>query len=223
MKISKRLQKIAEMVKYPTLADIGTDHGHLPIYLAQTGRVIKILATDINPGSLGRAEENIGNAGLTDFFETRLCDGLDGVNSHEYGTCVISGMGGGLIIDILQQNLQIARGFRQILLSPQRNVACVRVFLHENGFCIDDEEMLEENEKFYNILDVVSGREMPYDEKGYIFGKKLIEKRHTVLIKFVLAEIFKTNSIISGLCGHNDRRIELERYLKHCNEVMKCL
>ena len=222
MKISKRLQKIALMVKFPTLADIGTDHAHLPVYLVRSGKLHKALATDINPAPLARALDNIAAAGLSDYIKTRLCDGLDGVNPQEYETCVISGMGGGLIIDILRQNLGLAHDFKQIILSPQRDVADVRIFLHQNGFCVKDEDIIEEKDKFYNVLDIAAGSEVAYDEKGYIFGEKLLEKNSEVFKKFIAAEIKKTKNIIRGLTNQSTRKNELERYLQLCLEVTEC-
>ena len=214
MKPSKRLQKIAEMVKYPTMIDVGTDHGHLPIHMVQNGLASKVLATDVNFAPLERAKHNVAEAGLSSFVDTFLCDGLDGISSTEYEACVISGMGGGLIIDILRQNLLCAQGFKQLVLSPQRDVADVRLFLHQNGFCIDDEEMLEDKGKFYNILDASIGNEALYDEKGYIFGEILLRKKPDALKKFIEMEIAKISKI---------NRSELERYLQLCEEVLKCL
>ena len=214
MKISKRLQKIAEMVKYPFVADIGTDHAHLPVYMLRNGLAIRALATDVNPGPLERAKENIADSWLSDFIEARLCDGLDGVNPDHWETCIISGMGGGLIIDILRKNLTTAQGFKQLLLSPQRDVRDVRVFLHQNGFRIDDEVLLDEKGKFYNILDVSPCNEVSYDEKGYVFGEILLRKKCEVLKKFVSLEIEKIKKI---------GRSELEEHLQLHEEVLAWL
>ena len=215
MKISKRLQKIAKMVKYDTVADIGTDHGHLPIYLVQSGLAFKALATDVNPEPLASAQRNIVDCEpITGEISTRLCDGLDGVNPDDYAVCVISGMGGRLIIDILGQNLETARGFRQLLLSPQRDVCDVRIFLHQSGFRIDDEEMLEEKGKFYNILDTSPGHQTPYDDKGYVFGEILLSKKSKTLRKFVEIEIEKLVKI---------GRSEVKEYLQLHEEVLAWL
>ena len=214
IKISKRLLKVAEMVRYSAVVDVGTDHGLLPIYMARQGMISRALATDVNSGPLARAAENIAAAGLGGHVETQLCDGLDGVNSLEYETCIITGMGGNLIINILQRNLEIAHGFKQIIASPQRDVADVRGFLHQNGFCINDEELIEEKGKFYNILDISSGNEASYDGKGYVFGKILLEKRSDVMKEFVKLEIEKVRKI---------GRSKLDGYLQLCLEAMECL
>ena len=215
MKISKRLQKIAEMVKYPTVVDIGTDHAHLPIYMVENGLAIKVLATDVNPGPLASAGRNIVDSGpIAGRVSTRLCDGLDGIDPAEYEACVISGMGGGLIINIILQNIESSRGFKQLVLSPQRDVGDMRRFLHQNSFRIDDEEMLEEKGMTYNILDVSPGYQAPYDEKGYIFGEVLLQKKPDTLKKFVQSEIKKVKKI---------GRIEFQKYLQLCEEVLNYL
>ena len=77
MKLSDRLEMIASFVEPGNrLADIGTDHGYVPIYLVQTGRVPSALAMDVRKGPLLRAEEHIREAGLSGRIQTRLSDGL---------------------------------------------------------------------------------------------------------------------------------------------------
>jgi len=214
MRISKRLQKIAEMVKHNTVVDIGTDHAHLPIYLAQNGLVAKVLATDVNAGPLAVAERNIVDAALSGMVLTRLCNGLDGVSSAEYAACVISGMGGGLIVEIIRQNLEVALGFKQLILSPQRDVPDLRLFLQQNGFRIDDEEILEEKGKIYNILDVSPGYEPLYDIKDQLFGKILLEKKPDALKKQLEIDIKKLRKI---------KRSEYDKILQLHEEVLACL
>ena len=212
MKISQRLHKIAEMVKYPTVVDVGTDHALLPIYLVQNGLAERVLATDVAEGPLARARENIAAHGLADAVETRLCNGLDGVGAG-FQTCIIAGMGGNLIIEILRH--EAAHSFAQLLLSPQRNAPDLRRFLHISGYTIAREAMVEENGKFYNILDCAVGDDDDYSEIDYLFGKQ----SSPVFARFIEAETAKTKAIISGLNDGNPRKIELEKYLQCCEEV----
>jgi len=214
MRVSGRLQKIAHMVKYSSVADIGTDHGYLPIFLMQNGLAERALAADVNPGPLESAQRNINEAGLGGPITTRLCNGLDCIDPADYEACVISGMGGGLIIDILRQNLEVAQSFKQLLLSPQRDVPDVRRFLHQHGFCINDEYMLEEKGKMYNILDVSPGVEPEYDGAGYAFGAILINKKSEILRKYINIELNKAKKI---------EQHKFERYIQLCEEVLKCL
>lgn len=212
-----RLQKIAEMVKNPNAVDVGTDHGLLAVLLAARG--VAVLATDVNPGPLRHAKENIKRHGVANLVKTQLCDGLEGIPPQTASTCVIAGMGGHLIIHILRQNLPTALSFSQILLSPQRDVPELRKFLHTNGFVINNEEILEENGKFYNILDCAAEEGEAYDEKDYIFGKILPISNSEVFIRFLRAEVIKTRKIIDKIEAKSRRKSELEKYLQHCNSL----
>jgi tRNA (adenine22-N1)-methyltransferase len=223
VKISDRLQKIANMVRYPRVADIGTDHGLLPIYMAESAMVERVLATDVNLGPLERALTNIAAAGLEAKISTCLCDGLDGIVSGEYDTCIIAGMGGGLIVKIIEENLQTALAFKQLLLSPQRDAPYVRKFLHANGFAIKDEVVVLENGKFYNVLDCHPGNEPAYDEMGYLFGQILLDKKDEILLKFVMAEVAKTVAIMEGVDNDNPHRQKLQAYKSRCEEAAKRL
>ena len=221
-KLSQRLQKIASMVKYLSMADIGTDHAHLPIYLLRQGRIEKALASDIAPGPLQRGRENAASSGFTHSIEFALAAGLKGVKIATYETCIIAGMGGENIKNILQEDLAIAKSFKQLILSPQRDVPALRRFLHENGFAILEEAMVFEGGKFYNIIDCKPSLQSSYNEKGYIFGQLLIEQKDPILGKFIRAEIDKiTNLPLENL--PKARREEMEEYLKLCREVLGCL
>ena len=222
MKITPRLHAIATIVKYRYVADIGTDHGYLPIYLLAAKKATQILATDINNMPLQRARNNIAANHLSNRVQTMLTDGLENIPLG-YETCIIAGMGGGLIVDIIGKNLETARSFKQLILSPQRDVPYVRNFLHANGFRIDDEEIVKDAGKFYNIMDCFVGQELPYDKKGYIFGKILIKKKSPLLKELIDAEERKLNKIICKLDVYNTRRQKLEEYLECCREAKECL
>ena len=84
MQISRRLQAIAEMVTPGSrIADVGTDHGYVPIYLMQSKRIVSAIASDVRPGPLARAKQNIEEAGLSDYIEVRLSDGLAALKKGE--------------------------------------------------------------------------------------------------------------------------------------------
>ena len=108
MKLSKRLEMIASFVKPGSrLADIGTDHGYIPIALTERGVILSALAMDVRKGPLERAREHIGEAGLAEQIETRLSDGLEKLKAGEADTVVIAGMGGELEIHILEEGRHI--------------------------------------------------------------------------------------------------------------------
>ena len=104
MELSKRLAAIAGLVtEGAAIADVGTDHGYVPIYLAETGKCERVIAMDVNSGPLERALGHIREHGLEQRIETRLSDGLKGLNAREADTMIAAGMGGGLIIRILSE------------------------------------------------------------------------------------------------------------------------
>ena len=103
MELSPRLSMIEALIDGTArcFGDVGTDHAHLPISCIQHGRCQTAIASDINPGPLARAEQNIRVHGLSKQIELRLCPGLSGYKAGECDWIAICGMGGHLICDIL--------------------------------------------------------------------------------------------------------------------------
>lgn len=162
IKLSKRLQTIADMVtKGNRLADIGTDHGFLPLYLWEQGRIPSGLAMDVNQGPLQRAIEHIERQQCQPYIKTRLSDGLAQLEAGETDTVVIAGMGGGLMVRILTADVEKLSGIKELILQPQSEQAEVRRCLLQLGFQIADEEMLEEDGKYYVVI-----RAVPQEAEG---------------------------------------------------------
>ena len=157
--LSKRLQNVADMVtKGYIVADIGTDHGYVPIYLIKNGIVPKAYAMDINEGPLKIAGKNIRLEGLQDKITTVLSDGMNEMTSEMAESVVIAGMGGDLITDILNRGKNI-KGIKELVLSPHKRVDIVRKYLLDNNWKITDENMVIDNNKYYTILKAVPERE----------------------------------------------------------------
>ena len=153
MNISNRLKKVANNVAFKTCVDVGTDHGYVPIYLCLNNICDYVIAMDINEGPLSICFDNIQKYRLSDRIYTRLCDGLTGVEAGEAESVVISGMGGILIEKILSNNIELTKSFKQLVLSPQGDEKVVRKFLEENGFVIEKEDMIQDEGKYYLIID----------------------------------------------------------------------
>ncbi|MBO4898459.1 MAG: SAM-dependent methyltransferase [Clostridia bacterium] len=141
-----------------SLADIGTDHAYLPIYLAQNGIIKSAVAADINRGPLLRAEENIRDFGLQEKIKTVLSNGFLSVDENSFDTGVVAGMGGLLISEILKR---APRGKRYIL-QPMKSSPDLHEFLFLNGFRIENETLAKEGNKFYNIISVCDGEKKPF-------------------------------------------------------------
>lgn len=183
LEVSKRLQQVAAFVSYATMADIGTDHGYVPLYLWKMGKVTKALACDINKGPLARAKENISRMGAEQVVETRLGSGLCPIQPGEVETAVIAGMGGMLTIHILEDSKDVVESLKELVLSPQHDIDAVRKYIHKIGFSITEEAFLKEDGKYYTILRCIPGQEQYETEIEYQYGKILLEAGSSLLIE----------------------------------------
>ena len=203
MELSKRLYAVAGLVtEGASVADIGTDHGYVPIYLVKNIIASKVIAMDINRGPLERARMHIIGHGLKGKIETRLSDGLKEIEPFEVEGMIAAGMGGGLVIKILEDSKEVVETLKFAVLQPQSEISKVRKYLHKQGLVIIDEDMVEEDGKFYPMMKVVHGEPEEYEEYEYIYGKKLLEKKHPVLQKFLLREQYVQESIVEQLSKH---------------------
>ena len=147
--MSKRIEKLVEL--FPgarSVADIGCDHGYTSVLLAKAGKAEKIIACDIGQAPLESAKKNILREGLTDRIECRLGDGLEPIKPFEVETVLISGMGGPLMTEILENRIE---EFSFAVLSPQSDFAKFRRFLFDRMEIVK-EEYLEEGGKFYRLF-----------------------------------------------------------------------
>jgi len=187
MKLSKRLTAVADMVTAGhVIADIGTDHGFIPIQLIKTGKCPRGFAMDIGQGPLDRAIEHVDAEGLNNKIECRLSDGFDKLNICEADTAVIAGMGGDLIASIITSKPGITK---EIVASPHTHPELVRKALHDCGYSIIDENMIEDMGKFYVIIKGELSQESDiYTDLEYLFGKILLERKNTILKQFLEIE-----------------------------------
>lgn len=219
MELSKRLYAVAGLVtEGASVADIGTDHGYVPIYLVERGIASKVIAIDVNQGPLNRARMHIVGHGLGDRIETRLSDGLARIRPGEVDTVIVSGMGGPLTIRILQEGKEVADQLNALILQPQSEICRVRRFLTENGYRIEQEDMVLEDGKYYPVMRVVHGTKEPYEEWEYLYGKRLLEARHPVLLEFLKRELHIKESILEQLAGRSGSESARERAEEICRE-----
>lgn len=187
--LSKRLQAVAELVTPGMrLADVGTDHAYIPIYLTQNGLVPSAIAMDINKGPLERADTHILEHGLDGKIVTRLSDGLVNLKMEEADTMIAAGMGGGLVIHILNEDPEKTRSLKELVLQPQSELAKVRRYLEEHRFRIVAEDMVEEDGKYYPMMKLVHGEEAPYSQEELYYGRLLLKKKNPVLYQFLQRE-----------------------------------
>ena len=161
--ISERLKCVAGLVnKGARVADIGTDHAYLPIYLVQNEISNKVYACDVRKEPLRRAKLHIDEYGLSDKITTQLCDGLKGINKGDVDTATICGMGGKLMKNILKAGIDKLGDNTQLVLSAQSELRDFRKYLLETGIYIKSEHMLLEDGKYYFIFDCVYNTQDEY-------------------------------------------------------------
>lgn len=212
MRLSKRLYAVASFVRKGSLAaDIGTDHGYIPIYLAEEGICERIIAMDIRKGPLMRATENIRRQGLEKKIEVRLSDGFAALKPGEADTIIIAGMGGELIIHILEEGRHLWESLSEMVLSPQSESGKVREYLDRQGFFIDREEMVLDEGKFYPVMLVKKGQMTYENQAQYLYGKRLIEEKNPVLAVFLEKESERMNKILQKLEGENSPKSDQAR------------
>ena len=189
LQLSKRLLTVASMVTEKSrLADVGTDHGYIPIFLCGQGKIPSAIAMDIRKGPLARAEENIRLYGLSDRIETRLSDGVEKLQPGEADSVVIAGMGGSLVQKILEEGKQRLCSVRELILQPQSDICQVRRYLQENGWRITSEKMVCEEGKYYPRMHVVHGPMEPLSDIEWKYGQFLLKEKNPVLLAFLQKE-----------------------------------
>lgn len=160
--ISKRLLCCASMVQPGSrVADIGTDHGYLGIYLLQSGAARHVIACDLRKDPLENARRNAKLFGVDGKMELRLSDGLEKILPDEVDTVVMAGMGGDLIQKILSQCPWRKREGLQFILQPQSAGNVLRRWLCEDGFEIQREEPVQDGHFLYTVMDIRQGEPAP--------------------------------------------------------------
>ena len=202
------MKAVASMVTPDyVLADIGTDHGYVPISLVQRKKIPKAIAMDINKGPLQRAREHIAEFQLEEFIETRLSDGVKKLKVGEVDSILIAGMGGELVIHILSDGMEVCRSVKELILQPQSELDKVRRFLRENKYKIVDEDMVIEDGKYYPMMKVV-----PVEEDGFwrvipkeairacdMYGPLLLKNGNPSLRKFLVRQHKQLEKILKEL------------------------
>lgn len=227
MQLSQRLSSVASMVTAGNcLADVGTDHGYVPIYLYERKIIPHAIAMDINKGPLERAALHIAESGMKEAIETRLSDGLTALKPGEADSVVIAGMGGPLIIRILSAHPEITESLKELILQPQSEISEVRIWLYEQGYEIVEEHMVFEDGKYYPMFKAVKN---PEAEKltnlEYKYGKISVLGEPEVLRAYLVREIANKQNILQKLSEETtekskDRAVEIKALLTELEEML---
>ena len=152
-KLDHRLRTAVPFVRQGAIvADVGTDHAYLPVYLTGSGQAKYAVASDINVGPIERAAQHVAEYGLTDRVKTVRADGLDGLSAYQPTDIIIFGMGGELIARILRDAPWVKNPAIRLILQPMTHIECLRHYLAEEGFRIVDEVLSRESGKIYQTV-----------------------------------------------------------------------
>lgn len=207
MSLTPRLQAIADFVAPGArIADVGTDHAYIPIYLIRNKKIEYAMASDINQGPIKKAEKNLERYGIQN--KVRLCtaDGTEGIKPWEVDTLIVAGMGGELIAQILLKN--IPHGIQRMILQPMANAHEVRSALCEVGYVISKEKLVWEKNKIYQIICAVPGKSERKEKEEYRFSALLFDD--PLYSEFLRKEEEKVDRSINQLSFSVDRALQLQ-------------
>lgn len=224
MKLSKRLAAVASMVTAGNrTADVGCDHGYVPIWLVENGIVPGAIAADVRPGPLERAAQHIREHRLEERIETRLSDGLMKIAPGEADTLIMSGIGGLLMVRLLSDREETARSFHELILSPQSELDTVRRYLAENGYTIDYEHVLCDEEKYYFIFHVTVKQDpRSWTVQQYHYGRDICREDYEVYLACLNRELEQYDQILGRLQAGPDSQRAGER-IREVTEKRKAL
>ena len=198
--LTPRLKTIAALIKSCNLiADIGTDHAYLPVYLCMTDKCKHAVASDIRKGPLERAASTINRYSVSDRVKTRLGSGAETLTPNEADCIVVAGMGGLVISEIMKSSAEVFDTAKQIILQPMTAADELRSFLNDNDYTIIGEHLAKEDEKIYNIIEVCPGKDVKYSAPELYIGKKLIETQPEHFKEYLKKRKTRLEKMINGL------------------------
>ncbi len=208
--LSKRLYAAASFVREGAfVADIGTDHAYLPIYLVSRGRARGAVASDINRGPYLCAKKNIEENSLSDRIATLCVGGLEGIDAYAPDDILICGMGGELIAKIIDEARWTRDGHIRLVLQPMTHSEILRKYLFDNGFTIIDEAIVLEDKLYEVICAEYTGIAESYSEIELLLGRINIEKATDELYMLIARHIDILKKIQKGkLSGGGDASAE---------------
>nr|WP_092068438.1 class I SAM-dependent methyltransferase [Dendrosporobacter quercicolus]NSL47097.1 SAM-dependent methyltransferase [Dendrosporobacter quercicolus DSM 1736]SDL76013.1 tRNA (adenine22-N1)-methyltransferase [Dendrosporobacter quercicolus] len=212
MKLGERLAAIAAMVPDNSrLADIGTDHAYLPMFLLNRKTITAAVAGELNRGPYRMAQETIKQAGLEGQITLRLGNGLSVIAPLEVDVAVIAGMGGGTIADILTEAPAVVDALSQIIVQPMNAAAVVRHWFVEHDWTIYDEALVKDDGRLYEIIAARPGISDSFAPILYEIGPVLWCKRPPLLREHIGNLIAQSKRVLLAM-GISDQARGTEKY-----------
>ncbi|MFR0713459.1 tRNA (adenine(22)-N(1))-methyltransferase [Enterobacterales bacterium BD_CKDN230030183-1A_HGKHYDSX7] len=177
--MSRRLERVAAQVPQGArLADIGSDHGYLPVALRLRGVIEAAVAGEVAQTPFASAQRTVRENGLQASISVRLADGLAAIEADDRITAItFCGMGGQTIRDILERGRRHLSGRERLILQPNGDERELREWLAANGYRIVSEELLREHRFDYEIIVAEPGEGQAYSAQELYFGPLLLRQR----------------------------------------------
>lgn len=232
MELSKRLRGVIDLMPhFDTICDVGCDHGYVAITFLQEGIAQNVIAMDVNKGPLEQAKYNAKVYGLSDKLDFRLSDGLQKIVPGEADAFLCAGMGGRLVVRIMENSKDVLDKMKGAVLQPQSELALVRKYVYDIGWHIEQEDMVFEAEKegpgkYYPMMYIAPGKaEMP-SETSLSYGPKLLERKHPVLMQFLQFSLGLKKDLLSRLdkeATSPQAEVRKQELLAEINEIQNIL
>ena len=218
IKLSPRLLKVSELVSGKTVADIGTDHGKLLIYLLKKNKIEFGIGSDVAEGPASACRKNISLYGLSEKAEIRVGDGLVTINKNEVESIVIAGMGGELMLKILSDNLNVAKSAKEIIVQPMTNIGRLLEGLNSLELKVSEAHLVPEKDKLYQIFKLEKGKNKNLKPIDCVICPEHLKRKSKYFAELLKRELKKyrvqKEGILSG--GNAD-----EKTISELDEIIK--
>ena len=215
--MNRRLLAVAELIEDGKgLVDVGTDHGYLPAHLALNGYRGALYASDIKEGPLAAAKRTAAEAGLSERIRFLLCDGLRLCPPEEIDTIVIAGMGGDMMVKILDEAEWCMDTRYRLILQPMTKAEVLRYWLANNGFSIASETLTEDGGILYQIIETAFGGETKLSDAELFMGKRSLCQEQSLYDRELEQLISRFRKAVEGMNGREELpRLKLYQEIYH--------
>lgn len=211
IKLTDRLQVLADQIEQQeTMADIGTDHGFLPIALWERRISPKVIMSDVSLGSLEKARANAASLYPNENFDLRLGNGIQILGKGEVDAVVIAGMGGALMVRILSEDTEKTGSFKKLVLQPRNGQGKLRRWLLSNGFFITKESLVREGKYICEILTIAVPSEGEAVERSFSLSNHILRPDAEDIEYEVPPWILEAGDLAGELI---ERRITMEQHI----------
>ena len=217
--LTARLRHVADLIpSCQSMADIGTDHAYLPLFLLEKGKVQWAIASDIHKGPLERARAHLKGQEKGENIELRLGGGLSPLETGEVDGAVMAGMGGLMMRDILEADFPKAQSLSWLVLQPQNHVSELKQYLAGHHFMIMQEDMVMEDRRLYEMMLVKPGAMKEISLLEGEIGVTENYRQHPLFHEHLRRLIRKRDFLIQGVAEDTDNERNRRRREKAVEE-----